>query len=75
MTPTRIDISDMVPSIEAAGARGFREGLSTAWVPYKATWQGASTGEGEMRDAWLRGWKREAQAQADAGQAAAMVAA
>jgi len=59
MTPTRIDISDMVPSIEAAGRRARREGLSTAWVPYKGTWQGGSTGEGEMRDAWLRGWKAE----------------
>lgn len=51
------DVADMLPAIEASGRRAFEQGLTTAWIPYKATWQGGSTGEGQFREAWLRGWK------------------
>lgn len=64
-----IDITGLVADAEAAGRKAFSDGLSTAWVPWKATWQGASTGESEMRDGWLRGWIDQAQAEADAAQA------
>lgn len=59
MKTTGIDITAEIAAEEAAGRKAFAEGLSTAFLPWKATWQGASTGEGEMRDAWLRGWKAE----------------
>lgn len=51
------DVADMLPAIEADGRDAFERGLTTAWIPYKATWQGGSTGEGQFREAWLRGWK------------------
>lgn len=51
------DVADMLPAIESDGADAFARGLTTAWIPYKATWQGGSTGEGQFREAWLRGWK------------------
>lgn len=59
-TAKPFDIADLVDGIEADGRRDFQAGLDTAWIPYKASWQGASSGESQMREAWLRGWKRAA---------------
>lgn len=56
-TAKPFDVADMLPAIEADGRSAFERGLTTAWIPYKATWQGGSTGEGQFREAWLRGWK------------------